>query len=435
MRDARVWAGLLGIEHAMVERVEYDQDAGVLLAHVRPSRSRRSRCGRCGKRSAGYDRGEGRRQWRALDLGVVRAVLEADAPRVRCRVHGVTVAAVPWARHDTGHTRAFDDQVAWLAVQCSKTAVTALMRIAWRTVGAIITRVCADIDAAHDRLAGLHRIGIDEISYKRGHRYLTVVVDHDARRLVWAAPGRDKATLETFFDLLGPERSAQITHVSADAADWIATVVAARCPNAVQCADAFHVVAWATDALDKVRREAWNDARKLARTEPPRRTGRQPAGAPPRPGHERAAALKGARYALWKNPEDLTTRQGEKLAWIAKTDPRLHRAYLLKEGLRHVFAVKGDDGKAALDRWSSWARRCRIPAFVDLARKITKHRPAIDAALEHDLSNALVESTNTKIRLLTRVAFGFKSPEALIALAMLSLGGHRPPLPGRPTHG
>jgi len=335
----------------------------------------------------------------------------------------VIVAAVPWARHGAGHTRAFDDQVAWLAVQTSKTAVTQLMRIAWRTVGAIVARVCADIDASVDRLAGLRRIGIDEISYKKGHHYLTVVVDHDARRLVWAAPGRDKATLHRFFDALGEARCAALTHVSADAADWIAAVVAARCPGAVRCADPFHVVAWATDALDEVRRQAWNTARgAVSQRRAPRATGT-------------ARALKHARYALWKNPEHLTERQSEKLAWIAKTDPRLHRAYLLKEGLRHVFKVKGEEGKEALDRWLSWARRCRIPAFVELARKIVKHRPAIDAALEHGLSNALVESTNTKIRLLTRIAFGFRSPEALIALAMLSLGGHRPALPGRPvTH-
>lgn len=138
---------------------------------------------------------------------------------------------------------------------------------------------------------------------------------------------------------------------------------------------------------------------------------------------------------MWKNPGDLTQNQTEMLAWIAKTDPRLHRAYLLKEGLRHVFAVKGEEGKNALDRWLSWAWRCQIPAFIDLARKISKHRKSIDAALDHNMSNALVESTNTKIRVLTRVAFGFKSPEALIALAMLSLGGHRPQLPGRATHG
>ena len=160
-----------------------------------------------------------------------------------------------------------------------------------------------------------------------------------------------------------------------------------------------------------------------------------PAAAPatntaPRPGHERARKLKGARYALWKNPEDLTEHQTAKLAWIAKTDPRLYRAYLLKEGLRHVFSVKGEEGKQALDRWISWARRCRIPVFVELARRIVKHREAIDAALDHGLSQGLIESTNTKIRLLTRIAFGFHSAEALIALAMLALGGHRPALPG-----
>lgn len=420
MRNARVWAGLLGVDHTVVERVEFDEDEQLLVAHVRPTRSRRDRCGRCNRRCRGYDRGEGRRRWRALDLGTVRAVLEADAPRVSCPEHGVVVAGVPtWARHGAGHTYAFDDMVAWLAVACSKTAVTELMRIAWRTVGAIITRVSADLEASTDRLDGLRRIGIDEISYKRGHRYLTVVVDHDARRLVWAAPGRDKATLARFFDALGPRRSAQITHVSADAAEWIAVVVAERAPNAVRCADAFHIVAWATEALDEVRRSAWNEARgALTQRRAARATGT-------------ARALKHARYALWKNPENLTTGQQAKLAWIAKTDPRLYRAYLLKEGLRHVFAVKGQEGKDALDRWISWARRCRIPAFVALARRIVTHRAAINATLEHNLSNALIESTNTKIRLLTRVAYGFRSPEALIALTMLSLGGTPPTLPGR----
>jgi transposase len=305
------------------------------------------------------------------------------------------------------------------------------MRIAWRTVGAIVTRVCADIDATHDRLAGLRRIGIDEISWKKGHRYLTVVVDHDTRRLVWAAPGRDKATLRKLFDALGDQRCAQITHVSADAADWIADVVAERCENAVRCADAFHVVAWATAALDEVRRQVWNEARALARNEAKRRVGRPRADAPARPGHERARALKHARYALWKNPEDLTTNQAAKLTWIATTSPTLYRAYLLKEGLRHVFKVKGAEGKQALDRWLSWAARCRIPTFVTLGKTIRKHRAAIDATLEHDLSNALIESTNTKIRLLQRIAFGYANVHALIALAMLSLGGHRPALPGR----
>jgi transposase len=145
----------------------------------------------------------------------------------------------------------------------------------------------------------------------------------------------------------------------------------------------------------------------------------------------RAKALKGARFTLWKNPENLTTGQQAKLAWIARTEPRVHRAYLLKEGLRLVFQLPVDEAGHALDAWIGWARRSRIPIFVTLQRRITKHKAAILAAIEHGLSNGRIESVNTKIRLITRMAFGFASPQALIALAMLSLGGHRPTLPGR----
>ena len=429
MQNVTLWRAVVGVEKTVVEDIEFDEDEQLLVAHVRPWKRARGRCGRCGRRSPAFDRGEGRRRWRALDLGTIQAVLEADAPRVRCLEHGPTVAAVPWARHAAGHTYAFDEQVAWLATQCSRSAITELMRIAWRTVGAIITRVWADVEAVHDRFADLRRIGIDEIAYKRGQRYLTVVVDHDSGRLVWAAAGREKATLERFFDALGEQRCAQITHVSADGADWISAVVVGRCPNAVRCADPFHIVKWATEALDEVRRQAWNAAR------------RRPGGRTDRSrwsrGHLRqdatgnAKALKHARYALWKNPENLTTRQQAKLAWIAKTDPTLHRAYLLKEGLRLVFQLGYEEAVEALQAWIGWARRCRIPTFVDLQRRIVKHKASILAAIEHGLSNGRIESVNTKIRLITRVAFGFKSPEALIALAMLNLGGHRPTLPGR----
>lgn len=430
MRNASLWRALLGVENTVIEDVEYEEDTERVVAHVRPQRPGRGRCGACGVRAPWYDRGEGRRRWRGLDLGTLELWLEADAPRVNCPSHGPTVRQVPWARHAAGHTHGFDQQVAWLATQCSKTAITELMRIAWRTVGAIITRVWADTAGRADLFAGLRRIGIDEISYKRGHRYLTVVVDHDSGRLVWAAPGRDRATVRGFFDTLeasGTGRCAQITHVSADGAEWIAEVVEERCPEAVRCADPFHVVGWATDALDVVRREAWNTARRA--------TGGTVGNGPSHGGRRRdatgrARGLKRARYALWKNPENLTDRQHEKLAWIAKTDPRLYRAYLLKEGLRLVFRLPYDQAIEALEVWIRWARRCRIPAFVDLQRRIVKHKDSILAAIQHGLSNGRIESVNTKIRLITRVAFGFRSPEALIALAMLNLGGHRPTLPG-----
>ncbi|MEH1130886.1 transposase, partial [Micromonospora sp. CPCC 206061] len=316
MRRARLWARLVGVEKAVVERVVFDEDEGIVVVSVRPARGQRCRCGRCRRRVPGYDQGQGRRRWRALDLGRVRVFVEADAPRVRCPRHGIVVAAVPWARHGAGHTYAFDEQVAWLATQCSKTAVTRLMRVSWRTVGAIVARVWADVDGLVDRLSGLRRIGIDEISWKKGHKYLTVVVCHDSGRLVWASAGRDRATLRAFFVALGPARSGQITHISADGADWIADVVARHCPAAVVCADAFHVVSWATDALDQVRRQAWNLARHEAggsrrHVQGPGRATQRAVGA--------ARTLKRCRWALWKNPDTLTEQQTAKLAWIAKT--------------------------------------------------------------------------------------------------------------------
>src|SRR5664280_3558165 len=116
----------------------------------------------------------------------MKCFLQAETPRVNCPEPGPTVAQVPWAHHGAGHTRFFDDQVAWLVTHTAKSTVCELMRIAWRTVGSIIARVVDDGRSAHDPFSGLVRIGIDEISYKKGHRYLTIVVDHDSGRLVWA---------------------------------------------------------------------------------------------------------------------------------------------------------------------------------------------------------------------------------------------------------
>ena len=410
----RVWKMLLGLcDRTILEDVEYDEDVGAIVAHVRPKRPKHKRCGRCGKRAPGYDDGEGRRRWRTLDLGVIKALLEADAPRVDCPVHGVTVIALPWARHDAGFTKAFEEQVAWLATHTSKSAVKQLMRIAWATVGRIIDRVVTEVKQRVDPLEGLVRIGIDEVAYRKGHRYLTVVVNHDSGKLVWAAPGANKKTLAAFFDALGDDGRAHIELVSADGAPWIADMVADRCPNATLCLDPFHVTQWATKALDEVRREVWNEAR---------RSGQKAL----------AKELKGARFALWRNPEDLSSKQQAKLAFIAKTNDRLYRSYLLKEQLRMVFHQDSvEDALELLDAWLAWACRSRIPAFVKLSRTIRAHRAGIEAALIHDLSNARVESVNGKIRVLARVAFGFRTPEALIALAMLALGGLCPPLPGR----
>jgi transposase len=398
---------------AVVEEVCFG-DAGEIVVAARPRWDQLDRCGVCRRRCPGFDLGEGRRRWRALDLGTTLAYVEAEAPRVRCREHGVVVCAVPWARHGARFTRAFEDQATWLAVQCSKRAVAELLRIAWRTVGSICERVAGEAAGQRDLLAGLRWIGIDEISHRKGQRYLTVVVDHFTGRLVWAASGRDRRTVEAFLDALGPQRCGQLELVSADMAAWISGPIAERCPNAVRCVDPFHVVQLATDALDEIRREVWNEARKAGQTAV-------------------ARDLKGARFALWKNPENLTRRQRAKLSSVQQTNQRLYRAYLLKEQLREIYRVPAQHASTLLDAWLAWARRSRLEPFRKLARTITEQRPGIEAAISNGLSNARVEAVNTQIRLITRRAFGFHSADALIALAMLTLGRLCPPLPGRPT--
>ncbi len=414
MSAVRVWKRLLGVERGTVmESVELVTEGAeqVVVARVRPTRRQHLHCSRCARRCRRYDGGHGRRRWRTLDLGTVRAFLEAEAPRVSCREHGVVVAAVAWARPGARFTRAFEDTCAWLTAHATASTVAQLLRVTWRTVTAIVTRVVADLAGRVDQLDRLRRIGIDEIAHRKGQRYLTCVIDHDTGRLVWAAPGRDMATLDVFFDELG-SRSEALTHVSADAADWIHTVVADRAPQAIRCLDPFHVVAWATDAVDEVRREMWNRLRRTGKT-------------------SQAKTLKGSRWALLKNPRDLTTAQRTTLAAIAADNTPLYRAYLLKEQLRACFAVKGVDGRRLLAGWLAWARRSRLAPFTKPAATIARHLPLIRNTLDHGLSNARVEATNTHLRVLTRRAYGYHSPETLIAMAMLTRGGLCPPLPGR----
>ena len=408
MRKARVFGQLLGVQGMVIGDVtieaDRDCDGEILVVAVRPDARSAGRCGTCRRRCPGYDSGAGTRRWRTVDTGTTRTFLEAAAPRVRCPEHGVLVAHVPWARPGAKCTYLLEDTCAWLAKNMAKNAVTEFLRLSWRTVAAIVTRVVADLTGRTDQLDGLRRIGIDEIAYRKGHRYLTCVVDHDTGRLVWAHEGRNKDTLTKFFGALGDTRSGLLTHVSADGAEWIHAVVRQQAPQAVICLDPFHVVMWCTKALDKVRR------RTLEQT---------------------GDGDRNARWAVIKNPADLTPEQRGSLARIKTTNTALYRAYLLKEQLRAVFAVKGQRGRVLLAGWIAWARRSRLPEFVTLARTIVRFRQLIWNTLRHHVSNALSEATNTHIRALTKRAYGYRSPEALIAMAMLTRGGLTLDLPGR----
>lgn len=256
---------------------------------------------------------------------------------------------------------------------------------------------------------------------------MTVVVDHDRGRVVWACRGHGKDRLNEFLDLLTDGQREAIEVVTADGASWIADAVAERLPRAELAVDPFHAVSWATDALDALRRETWRGLRSAPR--PRRRAGSPRAGeaAPPDP----ASAVKGLRFPLLKNPEDLTGGQAAALDGLRRTGSALWRGYLLKEGLRAVFRAGPGEAADALDGWLAWACRSRIPRFVELSRKVRRKRRGILRSIELGVSNARVEAVNNKIKVAIRQGYGFRNIDNLIALVMLRCSDLRPALPGR----
>lgn len=436
----RILLFALSLTTAIIERIRID--AGCIVVSVRPHKRRQRLCPICGCKCEFYDAQADPRRWRAQDLARSMCYLEYRVSRVRCPKHGVHVEAVPWARHKARCTRDFEDWVAWLTVHCTVSAVSELARIEWHSVGGICARVWAELETAKGsgRFEGLRRIGLDETSYKRGHKYLTVIVDHDRGCLIWAHEGYGKEVLSLFFDELTREQRRAIEVITADGARWIKTLVKRRCPNAKWVMDPFHVVSWMNDALDAVRCEEWQVAKKAARDATPKRSrpGRPAKGdEAPQAAKElqRAAkAIKGSKYALVKNPGDLTDAQRAKLEEVKdRAGSRLFRAWELKEDLRAVFqAGDGAKAKALLDDWLRRACRCRIPQVVEVNKKVRRRRDDIVAAVELGISNARVEAINNKIKVTIRMGYGFRNTDNLIALLMLRCSDVKPQLPGRP---
>lgn len=406
MRLTKICQKLTGVD--ALYATDLSVEAGSITFTVRP-RWRKARCGGCGRRAVQYDRAP-QRYWRHLSVGSTVLGLRYAPRRMACPgCGGVVTEQVPWARHDSRSTRDLEELVAYLARSMDKTAITELIGINWRTVGSIIERIVAErLDEG--RLDGVRVIGIDEFGYRKRHRYLTVVVDHDRRSVVWVARGNAAASLEGLFTRLGESGCAGVESVTMDMAGGYLKAVGEHLLDARIVFDRFHVQKLASDALDQVRRD---ETRALA-------------------GREEAGWIKRSRYALLKNPWNLTPKQDQKLADIQANNARLYRAYLLKESLAKALDYRQPKrAREALDAWICWACRCQLQPFVKLSRTIRKHKEGILAYIKERYTNAIVEGFNNRIRTIARRAYGFHSPEALEAMIFLCCGDIEldPPLP------
>ena len=512
----------------------------VLLISVRPHKTWQCLCPKCIaenradclEKRPGYDRkkdDEHPTSWRAPDWNGVRVYLEYSPRRISCPRHGVITEYVPWQDGDSHFLADFNNEVAYLALMCPKTVVSQYFGIDWRTVGNCIKaahgRIEPDVKA---RLQNLKHICVDETSYSKGHKYITVVVDMDRNQVVWLHKDHGLKIFRKFYVLLTEEQRNAMEVVAGDGARWIDACTKHYFKNAIRCIDPFHVTEWITEALDDTRMETRNDAAKkaaqikkefLAAEEKTRKEAeairtqideaRAELDAMPRRGRpsnrrkelasyitrleqelvkletpdlptiteeeyrkaraeldampkkkgrpnrrmaylrsiveiyekgtaassaslsaahqktiqdidQQAQSIKNAKYALGKNPENLTAAQIDKLKLIESSCPDLYFAYCLKEKLRTILHMQEASlAEMELGNWIKEAAECGIPSFVKLSEKIGRHRQNIMNSIRLHMNSSRSEATNCTIKALIAMARGFRNLENMYALVYL----------------
>ena len=442
MANLRIDNKALGVKRfkELSNRIVYDKKGNrILVIKGRLHKNAGCRCPKCRKKLSIYDTPTRNRRWRTLDAFDMPTYVVMDVHRVLCPEHGIVTEDIPFALPGSGFTLPFELQTAWLARRADRTTVSVLMRISWNTVGSIIKRVKDFMEPdERARFNGLRHIGVDETAYKKGHKYITVVVNLDNNTVIWVGVNHGKEVLSRFFELLTPEQRASIETISGDGARWIDACCEKYIPHAVRGIDPFHCVEWAQDCLDSVRRKEWQEANqelKKAKKEQDKREPGRPRKGDEDPLKEQKNALreiKNSRYALSKNPENLTENQQARLDIIMSTNSRLTRAYQLKEQLRLIFKLDNvDEARMYLHKWMSWAQRCRIKEFVELRRKIKRHEEAILSTIERGLSSSKVEALNKKIKVIIKRSYGFRNIENLKAMVLLCCSDIKIPLPNR----
>jgi transposase len=438
MRVSTAFSRLLRLQGVWVRKVRFKPDRVVVEVALR---RRRLHCPLCDYSTrARKDKRPVDSVWRHLDLGVWRLEIHCRRRRLWCPVHAARTEGVAFARPGSEFTRDFECLVAWLATRTDKSTIRRMLRIDWDTVGRIIKRVCAD-ELDPGRLNDLFDIGIDEVSWKRQHNYLTLVADHRRGKIVWGCERAGEKAADSFFAELDPEiadpsrppepaeiqpesaqptdgepangdpdprvgeRASKLEAISLDMGHGYAKSARNHAPQAAICIDPYHVVQAANKALDEVRRLYWNELRQLG-------------------DQDAAKRFKDTRWSLLKAPKNLTDKQAVTLRRLKAAGGEVWRAYTLKEAVRGIFehGLTLDDVTVLIGRLLSRLARSRLEPFVRLGKTIRKHRAGILAAIRLGINQGRTEALNNKVRLITRRAYGFHSAKAAVALVMLTCG-------------
>jgi transposase len=372
--------------------VKLVQNGGQQELHIaiHPRRNSRAVCSGCGRPGSGYDI-LAPRQFEFIPFWGILVYFVYAMRRVDCPRCGITVEQVPWSQGKSPITTAYGWFLAGWARRMSWSEVASAFRTSWHTVFSAV-EMAVTWGRDHRDLSGITAIGVDEIQWGRGHRYLTVVyqINEGARRLLWVGEKRTAKTLLRFFRWLGQERTAQLEFVCSDMWKAYLKVIAKKAAQAIHILDRFHIMTHLSKAIDEVRA---GESKELVRR-----------------GYE--PVLKKTRWLLLKRPENLKDTQQASLAELLRYNLKTVRCYLLKEQFQLFWEYASPHWAGVfLDKWCTKTMRSRIEPMQKVARMLRNHRDLILNwfRARKAFSSGIVEGLNTKAKLTTRKAYGFKS--------------------------
>lgn len=387
----------LGVKSHVVKRV--GEEGGGLLVWLDVRKQRLLPCSRCGTPSRVRDRLRAR-DWKHVPLWGIPVTLRYAPARVRCTTcASIRVEAIPWSQ---GKCRLSSGLVWLLSAWCKLLAwdvVAKLFKVHWNTVAAAVRQAVAYGLARRD-LGQVLYIGIDELSRRKGHVYVTNVYDLKNKRLLWSGEGRSTETLQRFFNEHGDALKDRVKAVCCDMWRPYMDMVKANLPKAVLVFDKFHIVQHLHRAVDEVRRD---EARELQKTNP--------------------ELLKRTRYLWLKNVENLTDKQRARLGHLEKLNLRCNRAWLLKEGFRAFWDYKRKGwAKRFLHKWFWWATHSRLKPMRDFAWTLRCHEDDILNYFNVRIDNAAVEGMNNKAKVVSHRCYGFRTATTYITALYHCLG-------------
>jgi transposase len=371
--------------HWVTEVVETEEG---WVARVDRFGNRRLRCGHCGGETR-MTRGRRReRRWKDLSLRDKAFWIVYRPFRVFCPRCGLRVEKVPWARRWERVTQALAQAIALLAKKLSFKEVAEYFGLDWKVVATVVKRVVEE-GLKLRKVKTLHILGIDEVSRKKGHRYLTLVYDLKRGKLLWVGLDRKQETLDEFFRWLGKRRARTLRAICLDMwAPYLASVQH-HAPQATLVFDRFHVVQHLNRAIDEVRRA---EVRRLA--------------------HQEGIDLKKTRFILLKNPWNLTPKEHRRLSYLLKLNLPIVRAYYLKEEFQRFWDyLQEKRAQAHLKQWFWWATHSRLQPIIEFARLVKDHLTGLLAWTKLRISNGALEGMNNKIKLVSHRSFGFRNPQ------------------------